>query len=243
MAMHSKWLHGALVFFEKQRWFDAIGPNVVKVIDDFQYGGLNHAAAAATGDIDGGWLLTTVEAGAGDNTVTQQANAPGGVLRITTDAAENDGVCMQVVGESFDLSDEYPLYFGIKFKFITDATQCDVLAGIGITSGTALGGISDAIYFEKLDGSTTLNFVLEKNNTETTTAYGTAVAADTWYIAEFIFNGTTVDWWIDGVAQTAPATTNLPNDEHLSPIVHYLTGEANANSLDIDWIKVIQIQA
>lgn len=244
MATHSKMIHGNLVFYSYPfRWHDAVGPDVVKVIEDFQYGGVNHAAAAATGDIDGGWLLTTVEGGGGDNTVTQVADGPGGILRITTDAADNDGVNMQVVGESFDLSSTYPLYFGAKVKFVTDVTQCDLFTGISITDGDALGGVTDAIYFEKLDGATTLTFVLEKNSTETSTNYGTALAADTWYILEFLFNGTSVEWWVNGVKQTSPVTTNLPNDEHLSPIIHYLTGEANANSLDVDWIRCIQIQA
>jgi hypothetical protein len=240
---NAQWIHNNFVILAAQRWYDAFGPNVVKVLEDFVYSSLDHAAAGGASATVGGWTVTAVEGGAGDTVVAQMADGPGGILRITTDAAENDGANLQVVGESFDLSDEYPLYFGVRFRLVADETQCDFLSGLCITNTNLLGGMTDGIYFRKVDGATTLNFVLEKNNAETATAYGTALAADTWYTAEFLFNGEVVDWYINGVLQTRPAVTNLPDDEHLTPSIHYLTGEANANIADVDWIRAIQIQA
>lgn len=52
-----------------------------------------------------------------------------------------------------------------------------------------------------------------------------------------------MDWYVNGVKQTRPAITNLPNDEFLTPSIHFLTGEGNANVAEFDWIRVIQIQA
>ncbi len=241
--MNMKWVKRALVMYEGSRWFDAFGPNVVKVIEDFQYSALDHAAAGGASAIVGGWTVTAVEGGAGDTTLALKAGDKGGVLVITTDAAENDGANIQVNGEAFDLSGNYPLYFGCRFKLNADATQNDILVGLCITDTDLLGGMTDGIYFRKIDGATTLNFVLEKNSTETATAFGTALAIDTWYTVEFLFNGAVVDWFVDGVKQTRPAVTNLPNDEYLTPSIHFLTGEANANVCEIDWIKAIQVQA
>lgn len=181
MSGNAKWVHGAMVVHDKQRWFDAFGPNVVKVLEDFQYSALDHAAGGGASAIVGGWTVTVVETGGGDTTVALKAGALGGVLVITTDAADNDGANLQVNGEAFSLAAAYPLYFGCKFRVLTDITQDDLLVGLCITDTDLLGGMTDGIYFRKVDASTTLNFVLEKNSTETVTAYGTALAADTDY--------------------------------------------------------------
>lgn len=232
--MHSKYLRGNLVFYDGQSWIDAIGPNVVKFVEEF----VNTPFEAA--DTPGAFTVTLVEGGAGETTVALKAGADGGVLLITTDAAENDGANIQAKGEAFKPA-TYPVYFGCRFK-IAEATQSDFLIGLCITDTDLLGGMTDGIYFRKVDGATTLAFVLEKDSTETSTSYG-AIAADTWYTLEFFFDGTNVDWWVNGVAQTRPATTNLPNDEWLTPSVHVLTGAAAAITAEVDWIRAIQIVA
>jgi hypothetical protein len=237
MGMNSKWVNGNLVYVDsanKQRWLDAIGPNVCKFLEDFV------ATPFASADTPAAWTVTLVEAGGGESTVALTDGA-GGLLLITTDANENDGVNMQVTKEAFKLASDKPCYFGVRFK-ISGATESDFIVGLCITDTTLLGGMTDGVYFRKVDGSTAVNFVLEKNSTETTGQVHTAVA-DTFVTLEFYFDGTNIDAYVDGVVQTRLAMTNLPDDEELTPSIHFLTGAAAAITMTVDWIKVIQIKS
>lgn len=233
---HAKFFNGNLVFYDtyRHRWLDAIGADVTKYI-------LN-TAALPTDDTTGDpteFTCTMVEAGAGDSTVVLSDNT----LLLTSDAAENDGINMQLKGEAFDFASGNYVYFGIKFQ-INDADQTDFIAGLCITDTTLLGGMSDGVYFESLDASTDINFVLEKDSTETTSAAAVGTLADATDITlEFFFDGTYVDAWVDGTLQTRLATTNLPDDEQLTPSIHFLTGEATANTMTVKWMRAIQINA
>ncbi len=89
MSMHSKWIRDNLVFYDKQRWLDAIGANVVKVKEEFQYGNWAVAAGDATGLNREGWLMTFVEVGAGGQLASLVGGADGGELLITTAGNED----------------------------------------------------------------------------------------------------------------------------------------------------------
>lgn len=233
--LHSMRVQGNLVFWDthRARWVDAIGPGVCKFVDDF-------VATHLTTDAPHGWTVTLTEAGAGESTIAG-ADGAGGLLLITSDAAEHDGVSMQVTKEAFKLASGKPCYFGIKLQS-NDATQSKWMAGLCITDTEMLGDVSDGVYFEKLDGSTDINFVLEKNTNETTSASAVGTLADnTWVILEFLFDGTNVDCFVNGVQQTRLAITNLPDDEDLTPSLEFETGEANAATMTIDWVRCIQI--
>lgn len=235
--VHSIRKNGNLVFYDntQQRWLDAIGPDVTKFLLNTAYLPVDDT----TGD-PLGFTMTVVEAGAGgDSTAALSDNT----LLITTDNAENDGVNLQVTGEAFDLAAGNYVYFGINFQ-INDADQTDFLAGLCITDTTLLGGMTDGIYFESLDGSTDINFVLEKDSTETTSASAVGTLADATNVTlEFLFDGTNVDAWVDGTLQTRLATTNLPDNEQLTPSIHFLTGETTANTMTVNWWRAIQINA
>lgn len=235
MAIRTRFTRNSIIFLDGQTWFDAFGPNVTKFIEEF----VNTPFDGA--DTPAAFTVTLVEAGAGESTVALKPGADGGVLVITTDAAENDGVNMQAKGEAFKPL-TYPIYFGCRFQ-ISEATQSDFLIGLCITDTDLLGGMTDGIYFRKVDGSTTMAFVLEKDSTETSTNYGTAVAAGVTLKLEFYFDGTNVDWYVNDVLQTRPATTNLPNDEYLTPSIQVLTGSAAIITADVGYLRAIQILA
>lgn len=241
---HSRMVNSNLVFYDGSTWLDAVGPNVCKFDDNFVGSTLSIVAASGASTIIGPYTVTNVETGGGDSVAVVIADGAGGILQITTDGAENDGLNIQVTGESYTFSAAYPTYFGCRFKLNTDATQVDFLAGLCITDTDLLGGMTEGVYFRKIDGTTTMNFVLENGSTETATAYGTALAADTWYTVEFLYYGGAMRWYVNGVRQTSPVLTNLPDDaaDGLTPSIHFLTGEANANVCEIDWIRAIQIQ-
>jgi hypothetical protein len=235
-SIHSRYIKNRNLAFwtgHRKRIVDAIGPDVVKVIKDFTDGpGIDTA-------FDNEWTVTRVEAGAGESTVTR-TDAVGGALLITTDAAENDGVNMQLIGESFELTSDQELYFGLLGLKISDATQSDFFAGLAITDTDILGGVTDRIGFEKLDGATAIKAMLEKDSTETLTASLHTAVADTAVDLEWYWDGTGVEFFVDGASAATPAVTNLPNDEFLRPSIHFLAGEAVAKTFTLDKLVIIQ---
>lgn len=218
------------------RWFDAFGPNAVKLIEDF--------VAWSTDDTTGDpveYTMTVVEVGAGDSTAAL-TNAVGGAMIMTAAANENDGVQIQLDGESYQLNASYPCYFGIKLQ-AGDVVQSDFLAGLCITDTTLITAMSDGAYFRSIDGAATVQFVLEKDSTETSNSVATMTDA-TSVTLEFYWDGTNITAYVDGVqaAQVATTDTNFPNDEALTPSIALLTGEAVANTLTVEWMRAIQIR-
>lgn len=233
--VHSKRISGNYVHWQdhQKRLIGATGTDSVVFFEDFVYPG------TVSSDAFPGWTSTLVETGAGESTVTL-ADASGGAMVITTDDAENDGVNVQLKGESFGFStSQAATYFGARFK-ISDATQSDFIAGLCITDTTLLGGMTDGVYFRKVDGSTAAEFVTEKDSSETATAAVLTVVADTYYIVEFYFDGSSIEAFVDGT-KVAQHTLTIPDDELLTPSFHFLSGEAAAKTMTVDWVRAIQV--
>ena len=214
------------------RWYDVYGPNCVKWVLD-----MITLAQDASANPAG---YTTTEAGT--NTVPLEQSTDQGTLLFTTGGTENNGIQIQPLGEAFSFASQYPAYFGIKFQN-NDVDQSDILVGLAITDTSAIVAVSDGIYFRTVDESAILNFVLEKNNVESSSAAAT-LADDTWITAEFFYDGAdTITAYIDGIEVAAIARTDasFPNDEHLTPIVAILTGETAAQTLTVQWARSFQI--
>jgi len=236
MGTHSSYRDNCLVFWDthRMRWLDAFGANVVKYIFD--------GASLPTDDTTGDpteFTLTPVEVGAGTSTAVMSSTAGEGIL-ITTAGNENDGVSLQVKGEAFSLVAGKPAYFGIACT-LSSATQSDLFLGLAITDATLLAGITDGVYFECLDGSTDINFVSEKNSTETTTGSAIGTMDTSEHIYEIYWDGTTLHAYLDGV-ETALTQTNIPDDESLTPSIEVLNGEAAAMTLKVRWLRAIQLR-
>src|SRR5262245_23521044 len=94
-------LAGNIVYIDKsahrRRIIDAIGPDVIKVIERFN----RPLISAADTVLD--WTTTLVEAGAGESTITKPDGVDGGLL-FTTDANEDDGINFQMKGEPFKVN-------------------------------------------------------------------------------------------------------------------------------------------
>ena len=217
-----------------KRFISAIGPDVIQYVEDFVDG------PAADTDFDNRWTVTRVEAGSGESTVTRTDEA-GGALLITTDDAENDGINMQLLGESFKLSSSsVNFYFGIRAK-MSEATQSDFFFGLAITDTDVLGGVTDSIGFEKVDGSTAVKFDVNKNSTLTQTGTLSTLETTLYHIYEFAYINGTLEVFIDGASVATPALTNLPDDEELRVTLQLLAGSAAARTCKVDWIRAIQI--
>jgi hypothetical protein len=238
MTVHSKYVNGALAYWETHlhRIVGAVGEDVTK---------FELLQPEPTDDTTGDptrFTMTVVEVGAGNSTVVNSSTAgiAGGGLLFTTAANDNDGINLQAKGEAFGLHANNDIAFHARLE-IDDADQSDFLLGLAITDTTLLAAVSDAIYFESLDASTDINAVTEKDNSETTSASAVGTLADnTEVVLDFYVEGTsTVYFYVNGVRQ-ATSTTNLPDDEELTPSIHFLTGEANAAAMQLKDLRVYQ---
>lgn len=232
-----KRIGGNLVYIDRSahghRVVDAIGPDVIKFQERF----LNSGLAAADAPV--GWTITLVEAGASESTITKPDGVDGGLL-FTTDANEDDGINAQLKGESFKLNSScQALHFLARLR-ASEAAQSDWLVGLCITDTGLLGGMTDGIYFEKLDGGTGISCVTEKDSTETQTDSVGTFAADTDVTLEFYFDGTSVFFYVNGTL-VATHTTNICNDEDLTPSLHFLAGATTAKTLTLKQLSAIQI--
>jgi hypothetical protein len=229
---------GNMALFDEEkhlkRMVDAFGPDVVKVLEDFV--NVHHNA----GEMDLNWTVTRVEAGAGESTIAV-IDGVGGIARITTDANEDDGISAQMIGEAWELTSDQVLYFGAFGCKLSDATQSDMFIGLAITDTAILGGVTDRIGFEKLDGATALKFMLEKDSTETLSSSLYTVVAATAFDVEFYWDGAAIEVFVNGASVATPAVTNLPNDEALRISWEFLAGAAAAKTMEVDKIVCIMI--
>lgn len=192
------------------------------------------------------YTITTTEAGAGDASEAL-SDAKNGVLLLTNDAADNDADFLQKIGETFLPESGKKTIFKARFKY-SDATQMEWHMGLMVTdtdpySSTAGDGVTDGIFFMKEDGSTDINFYVQKNATTgqlTTSAVATA-AADTWVTLAFAFDGVRyVKVYVDDVCVktvdlTTTLTTYLPDTE-LTVSFGLKNGEAVAKTMSVDYI-------
>ena len=227
-SLHSEYKNGALLFYQthRHRIVNAIGENV-------QFYDLQHHDCQVDATDPLGYTATVVEAGSGTTEWTA-SNTERGASTITCAANENDGGSYQLLGESIKLDSGNWVYFRIKMS-IDDVDQTDFFAGFAITDTAILGGVTDRIGYQSVDGDSGLDFLVEKDSTETLTEDVGTLADDTVVDLEFVWDGanSSLYTYVDGAAVTSTATTNLPNDELLRLSVEFLTGEATANTMTI----------
>jgi hypothetical protein len=181
----------------------------------------------------GDWTVTETDSGA-----TQAlTDGDGGLLLITNTAADNDLVALQKKGESFRFASGKKLWFEARFK-VSDATQSDVVMGLQITDVTPLD-VTDGVFFIKADGAATVNLLVEKNNTATTTSSVATMADDTFITLGFFYDGvSTIYYFVNGALGGSSVTTNLPDDEDMTVSFAIQNGEAVAKTMTIDYINV-----
>jgi hypothetical protein len=229
--------NGAWVLYDtrnRNRLIDAWGSEIIKYV--LSPG--NVQGQGATGTDPFGWVTTVVEAGSGTSEVSGVDQA-GTVAQIICAANEDDGLSMQLGGGFAEFTSDQHIYCGMEFSS-NDIDQSDLLFGVCILDTALLGGMTDGVYFESLDGAATITGQLEKDSTETTTSSLGTLADDTFAFAEFYWDGSKIRFYLDA-SETVPATTNLPDDEAMLPSIEFLTGEAVANTLNIRQYRYIQI--
>ncbi len=226
---------GQLAFYNgnRLRLVQAFGPEVIADRDDFQ----SLPVDDTTGDPTE-WDLTVVEVGAGTSTMAQTSLSGGGVV-LTTAANENDGLNAQKKGSTYSLATGNELHGRIRLGAISDVDQTDLFAGLAVTDTDILGGVTDRIGIESLDGATQLSFVCEKDGTQTLVDIGDLADA-TPIEVEFYFRAGRVFVLVNGTLTTT-ITTNIPDDVLMRKSLQFLSGEANANTAVIDTFDVTQL--
>ncbi len=184
------------------------------------------------------WTVT--EIGAGGTQAILDGN--GGLLRVTTDALDNDAVAMQKLGESFLLTLGKKTFFKARLA-AAKVTQSEFLVGLVITDTTPFDA-TDGIYFRKDDGDANIDFVVRQDATtgSTEVVAGVAVAATMVDLAWFYDGIDRVYYAINGIVLgyiTATTATFLPNTE-LTVTFAFINGEAGATTLDMDYVFAAQ---
>lgn len=192
------------------------------------------------------WLIT--ETGTGTRAI---ANADGGILVITNGAVDDNHNFLQWSGntastavETWKWESSKAMWFKARLK-ISSATESDLVIGLQITDTSPLD-TTDGLFFVKPDGSTTLTFRAEKDNTASTVTTAT-LADDTYFTVGFAYlpNGDdnraapVLDvFYNDVVVGSLSTFTNFPNDEELTISFGVQNGTDAAAVLSIDFIMV-----
>jgi len=186
------------------------------------------------------WNITKVEAGYGD-AAAALVNTRGGVLQVTNAGGDNDAYQAQLKGEPFKLLTSKFTYFEVKFK-CSEKTQVDLLFGLCITDTTLIAGMSDGVYWRKDDGDAYLDCVSIKDGEATEKEEIASIVADTWIRLGFYFDGySTITPFVNGTEYTSQnITTNLANDEELTPSFAIMNGEEAAKVLSLDYLFAVQ---
>jgi len=198
------------------------------------------ATSSATGQ---GWILTIIDTDTDGGASQAIEDGAGGILALTVDDNASDSVNLQLNGETFKLASGKPLYFESRFAVNCAAiANPTVVVGLCIKDTTLAGGVSDGVFFIKDNGDANLDFVCEKNSTETKADTGTDLVDDTFVTVAFYFDGAgNVTYYVDG-SEVETHSTNIPDDEELTISFAQLNGEANANVLRIDYVKAVQVR-
>ena len=179
----------------------------------------------------GDWTITDV--GANTRALT---DADGGALLITNAAAENDGVNMQLVGESFAFATGRKLWFKTRLT-LSDATQMDALVGLAVLDTTLIASApANGVYFRKDDGDTQWDFSIQASSVSVseTSNFGTATTSAV--VLGFYFDGVdTFEYYFDGTKIGEVTATGFPTTE-LSVSLAELNGEAVAKTLTWDYV-------
>lgn len=188
------------------------------------------------------YTITTVELGTGSATEAI-TDGEGGQLLITNAAGDNDLDFLQLKGESFKWNASKRMFFTAKFK-TNDVTQTDIVMGLQVTDASPLD-VDDGIYFLKLDGDNTPDFVVEKDNSSSLSVVQmNAMEDDTFVTLSFEYDpldvatgGSVFRVYQDDVqVGEVTSTTNAPDDEELTLSFGIQNGEAVAKTLTIDFI-------
>jgi|TARA_R100001086_G_scaffold77943_1_gene37750 hypothetical protein len=185
------------------------------------------------------WTITTTEGGSG-NASEALGDGDGGLLVITNDDADDDNDFLQLVKEGFKYEAGKQLAFKARFK-TSDADASDVVMGLQLTDTSPLD-VTDGIFFLLTDGSTTLQFIVEKDGTQSTLDLSTAMADDTFMSVGFVYTPADQKFHVyqNNVEVGTVVNTNAPDDEELTVSFGIQNGAAASKVLTVDYVTAMK---
>jgi hypothetical protein len=188
--------------------------------------------------------------GGTNGSLAQVETLPGGVVLLTTSGVDNQAKVLGRTYEEFSVETGKKLYFEARVM-PAELNTDDVNIFVGMTQGTLADNVpltddgagiadDDHIGFSKYDGGTVWNAVSGDGAAAfEATAVNTRVV-DTWVRLGFVADPTQIDFYIDGHL-VATHTTTLPTaGEEMTACIVVKCGSANAETLQADWIKIVQ---
>jgi len=196
------------------------------------------------------WTVTEDDAAC---TQAYTAN-PGGTV-LLTNKATTDNNAQQIVYdrggaayEPFKLAATKNLWYEARVKCAAGATEVDVVMGL-INHGEDLTGVADnlaqdGVVIHKDDGATTVKCTASKDGANTSTNANIGTMTTGWHTYGFYVNGvTSITPYFDGTADTALASTTIPDDEALTPFFLVRNGDAiTTQTLEIDYVRCVQLR-
>ena len=102
--------------------------------------------------------------------------------------------------------------------------------------------MSDGVFFLLTDGSTTLQFIVEKDGTQSTLNLPTAMADDTFMTVGFVFDPKDQLFHVfqNNAEVGTVVATNAPDDEDLTVSFGIQNGAAAAKVMTIDYVTAMK---
>jgi hypothetical protein len=185
------------------------------------------------------FTITTTEDGTGSATEAL-GDGDGGLLVVTNAAGDNDADFFQLVKEGFKYEAGKQIAFKARFK-TSDADASDVVMGLQITDTSPLN-VTDGMFFLLTDGSTTLQFIVEKDSTQSTLDLPTAIADDTFTTVGFVYSPKDQKFHVfqNNVLAGTVVNTNAPDDEEMTVSFGIQNGAAAAKVLTVDYVTAMK---
>lgn len=180
----------------------------------------------------------------------------GRITAITSSSVANPTVITTATAHGLTTGDKVqidghtgstPAISGVYTVTVTAGTTftIPVNVSVGGTGGTVTKKSSHMIGFRKDDAQTGVVAVVANNSVETTLASVLTQDEDQYHTLDFRWLGQSNRclFYVDDFETSTPMTTfgNVPRTGLLLPSIAYMTGEAVAHTMTIDWIRTIEI--
>lgn len=212
-----------------REWFSNLPvgnePDLIEYMNDFLVAG-DYSASD--------WVVTETDSSA---TQAIAADAVGGALALTNSSTDDHVNQLQSAEEWFKLTVGKKAWFEARVK-CEKATESEVFVGFATTDTDIWTGTTDCVGFRKVDGTTAISSITEDNTSETTNSVAT-MAADTYVVLGFYYDGAgSVKFFVDR-ALAATHTANIETTNKLALTISLKNGEGSSTTLlTVDYIYV-----
>lgn len=181
------------------------------------------------------WVETATSVGAGTSAAAI-TDADGGLLRITTAAADNDALWIASQGESFTL--ESGKRFIIKGRFrASKSSNGDIQFGLHVRDTTPLDAAQRAV-FVKLSGTAQLTFNVDDGTTDVSSANLGLLDTDTFVTLTAFYDGkSSIHLFYNGAHVDTMTGVSFPAGEMVIGL-GYQNGNASASTCDYDYLLI-----